>query len=294
MATFQESGDAGATISEAAGVVSIPQFDKIEGSFPNSTGDVDFYEIKLETDVKVNAELSDANDPLALFDSQNNLLANGDDNRISFDGNAGDTLFLKVGRELEDDELAATVITPYEVTFDVKTDVPTDQNDTLTGGSEDEVISGLKGDDLIYGGEGKDSLKGNDGNDTIYGGEGNDILVGGKGTDILYDEAGNDVFYYSNINQSLPGNLRDSVGMDVGEDRIDLKQIDANSNASGDRSFDFIGTSRFTAGSTGQVRYDPSNNLIQVEVGGDADTIVDMEIASHKDFSSLSAEDFVL
>lgn len=294
MAVFQEPGDAGATIDRAAGIVSIPEFDKIEGSFPNSTGDVDFYELRLETDARVNAELSDSNDPLALFDSQNNLLADGDDNKISFDGKAGDTFFLKVGRELEDGELAATVITPYEVTFDINTGIPTDQNDTLTGTSASEVISGLKGDDLIYGGEGKDSLKGNDGNDTIYGGNGNDILVGGKGTDILYDEGGNDIFYYSNVNQSLPGNFKDRVGLDVGEDRIDLSFIDANLKDDGNQSFDFIGTNRFTAGSTGQVRYDPSNNLIQVEVGSDGDTIVDMEIGSIKDFSSLAAEDFIL
>ena len=116
MAVFQEPGDAGATIEQAAGVVSIPEFDKIEGIFPNSTGDVDFYELRLETDARVNAELSDSND----------------------------------------------------------------------------------------------------------------------------------------------------------------------------------GTNRFTAGSTGQVRYDPSNNLIQVEVGSDGDTIVDMAIGSIKDFSSVPAEDFIL
>ena len=82
--------------------------------------------------------------------------------------------------------------------------------------------------------------------------------------------------------------------MDAGIDKIDLSDINANLNSFGDRAFDFIGTNRFTAGSTGQVRYDASSNLIQVEVHGDGDTVVDMEIASHKDFSSLSKDDFIL
>ena len=171
----------------------------------------------------------------------------------------------------------------------------TDDNDTLTGSSKDEVINGYKGDDLIYGSDGADSLKGSDGNDTMYGGAGKDYLVGGKGSDLLFDDAGDDIFYYSNINQSLPGeDMRDRVGLNVGEDRIELKLIDANPDVAGDQAFEFIGTDSFSNGSTGQVRYDASSNLIQVEVYGDGDTIVDMEIESHREFSSLSEDDFIL
>ena len=291
MAVFQESGDAGESIAEAEGIVFIPEFDKIEGNLFDG-GDYDFYELQLDSDVEVNVE-SSLSRPVILFNSQENIVSPGDDNKLSFSGEAGDTFFLQVGQTTPEDGIFTQAIIPYEVTLDVNTNVPTDQSDTLTGTSNDETISGLKGDDLIYGREGADSLKGNDGNDTIYGGDGDDYLVGGKGSDKLYDEAGDDIFYYSNVNQSLPGNAKDSVGLDVGEDRIDLSFIDADVSDSGNQSFDLIGTSRFSGG-TGQVRYDSSNDLIQVELGGDGDTIVDMEIASHKDFSSLSADDFIL
>ena len=195
---------------------------------------------------------------------------------IDFEGDAPDLGAFEVGSESDSNSFDGT-----------------DGNDTLTGTNNAEVFNGLKGNDIIYGGAGNDSLKGDNGNDTMYGEDGNDYLVGGKGTDELYGDPGDDIFYYSNVNQSLPGNLRDSVGLDVGEDRIDLSLIDADISESGNQSFDLIGTSRFSGG-TGQVRYDSSNDLIQVELGGDGDTIVDMEIESMKDFSSLSADDFIL
>ena len=195
---------------------------------------------------------------------------------IEFEGDAPDLGAFEVGAESDSNIVDGT-----------------DGNDNLTGTNDAEVFNGLEGNDIISGGGGNDSLKGGDGNDTLYGEDGNDYLVGGKGTDVLYGEDGDDIFYYSNVNQSLPGNLKDSVGLDVGEDRIDLSFIDADISDSGNQSFDLIGTTRFSGG-TGQVRYDSSNDLIQVELGGDGDTIVDMEIESLKDFGSLSAEDFIL
>lgn len=325
MAVFEEFQrgvrfDAGESIAEAAGIVSIPEFDKIKGA-KSDGGDVDFYELQLDSDAKVNVELiKDRPELLALYNSQGNVISTSDNNTLNFAGEAGETFFLQLGKDLGSDAITTPASEKYEITLGVDTgaieDIKgiidnlldksvfgTEKDDTLTGTGKNEFITGYGGDDLItggggadtiYGNDGRDSLKGNDGNDIIYGGEGKDILVGGKGSDILYDEGGNDIFYYSNVNQSLPGNLKDSVGLDVGEDRIELSDIDADIKDSGDQSFDFIGTSRFTSGSTGQVRYDASKNLIQVELGGDGDTIVDMEIASHKDFSSLSSSDFIL
>ena len=195
---------------------------------------------------------------------------------IDFEGDAPDLGAFEVGGESDSNSFDGT-----------------DGNDTLTGTKNAEVFNGLEGNDIIYAGAGNDSLKGGDGNDTMYGEDGNDYLVGGKGTDELYGDLGDDIFYYSNVNQSLPGDLKDSVSLDVGKDRIDLSFIDADISESGNQSFNLIGTSRFSGG-TGQVRYDSSNDLIQVELGGDGDTIVDMEIESMKDFSSLSADDFIL
>ena len=325
MAVFEEVQegvrlDAGGSIAEAAGLVSIPEFDKIKG-FKSDSADVDFYELQLDKNAKVDVELiKDKRELLALYNSKGNVISTSENNTLNFTGKAGETFFLQLGKEPAPDTISTPSLEKYEITLDVdggisdnlkgaiedlldKSIFGTEKDDTLSGSSKDEFIKAYGGDDLvsggggadkIYGDDGRDILKGNDGNDTIYGGEGKDILLGGKGSDVLYDEGGDDVFYYTNVNQSLPGKLKDSVGLDVGEDRIELSDIDADIKDSGDQSFNFIGTSRFTSGSTGQVRYDASNNLIQVELGGDGDTIVDMEIASHKDFSSLSSSDFLL
>lgn len=295
MATFQEPindngfQDAGATIAEAAGVVSIPEFDKIAGNHPNGSGDVDFYELQLASDAGVNLELSGATTSLALFNSQGDILADTDDNIINFSGEAGETFFLKVGEELGEGELTTPAFEFYEIALNVNPPLPdgildffdkyvfgTENNDTLTGSSKDEILLG-------YGG-----------NDVISGNSGNDTLNGGLGADTLYDGSGKDVFYYSKTSESKPGSgNRDSIGLNSGIDRIDLSAIDADINVSGDQAFDFIGTNKFTGG-VGQVRYDAANNLIQVEIQGDNNTVVDMEIASHSNFSSLSASDFIL
>ncbi len=88
-------------------------------------------------------------------------------------------------------------------------------NDTLTGGSGDDIIWGEEGNDTIDGGGGSDILFGDfgrvlqniadpdplitsritddDGNDTISGGEGDDIIIGAGGDDTLNGNAGNDV-----------------------------------------------------------------------------------------------------
>ena len=58
-----------------------------------------------------------------------------------------------------------------------------DGNDTLTGGS---------GNDLLFGGTGNDTLLGKGGNDQLFGGSGNDTLIGGTGDDQMFGQAGND------------------------------------------------------------------------------------------------------
>ncbi|MEZ0262239.1 MAG: Ig-like domain-containing protein [Alphaproteobacteria bacterium] len=86
-------------------------------------------------------------------------------------------------------------------------------NDTLTGGSKNELLNGLGGHDTMNGGSGNDTLdgglgddilNGNSGDDTIlasagvntaHGNDGNDRLYGGLGTDILFGDNGNDFLY---------------------------------------------------------------------------------------------------
>ncbi|MGE8656953.1 MAG: VCBS domain-containing protein, partial [Achromobacter sp.] len=67
-------------------------------------------------------------------------------------------------------------------------------NDTLYGDDGNDIIYGGAGDDKLYGGDGNDVLHGGSGNDTLEGGAGNDLLIGGKGDDILTGGAGSDTF----------------------------------------------------------------------------------------------------
>jgi T1SS-143 domain-containing protein len=60
-------------------------------------------------------------------------------------------------------------------------------NDTITGGSGDDVIYGQEGNDIITAGTGSDQIHGGSGNDTINytTGDGNDVVDGGAGSDTL-------------------------------------------------------------------------------------------------------------
>lgn len=49
-------------------------------------------------------------------------------------------------------------------------------NDTLIGGSGDDLLKGGGGNDLIIGGNGNDDLTGDPGQDTVVGGQGRDVL----------------------------------------------------------------------------------------------------------------------
>jgi Ca2+-binding RTX toxin-like protein len=60
---------------------------------------------------------------------------------------------------------------------------PTDGDDTIYGGIENDNLNSLGGNDTIYGRGGDDTLEGGTGRDTLYGEGGNDTLKGGFGND---------------------------------------------------------------------------------------------------------------
>jgi len=70
--------------------------------------------------------------------------------------------------------------------------VPNVANQTITGGSGDDVIWSSSGDDTLKGGSGHDWLSGGSGDDVLLGGESQDRLVGGGGGDVLHGGAGDD------------------------------------------------------------------------------------------------------
>ena len=190
-----------------------------------------------------------------------------------------------------------------------------DGNDYISGDDGNDKISGNNGDDYLRGSYGNDSLEGFSGDDTIVGGSeddlirgdytlfgvaGNDSLIGGLGADTIDSSdifwEGKDTFRYNSTLDSTPSS-RDSIGFQVGTDKIDLSLIDSNNNVSGNQAFDFIGTKSFYPTGTndnGQLRYDAANNLIQAEINGDGDMTVDLEIKSLIDLDSLSKSDFIM
>ncbi|MER2266464.1 CAP domain-containing protein [Methylobacterium oxalidis] len=133
-----------------------------------------------------------------------------------------------------------------------------DQAYEVTGQGTDTVVSsvtyGLSGQDverlILTGnsnlngtGNGLDNtLSGNAGANTLRGEGGNDLINGNAGRDLLYGGAGRDTFVFD----TLPEANGDTVGDFVhGTDRINLAAIDANTRASGDQGFAFIGTQGF-------------------------------------------------
>jgi len=84
-------------------------------------------------------------------------------------------------------------ITPHEevkLSYDKHAFESEHANDTLYGGTGDDLVIGQYGNDYLDGGKGDDILWGDDnrdasieGNDTLKGGTGRDRLIGGKGND---------------------------------------------------------------------------------------------------------------
>jgi len=88
-----------------------------------------------------------------------------------------------------------------------------DGNDTLTGGS---------GDDLLFGQAGNDTLLGKGGNDLLFGGAGNDTLTGGTGDDQAFGESGNDRLIWN------PGEGSD---LNEGGDGVDTIEVNGGNGA---------------------------------------------------------------
>ena len=163
-----------------------------------------------------------------------------------------------------------------------------DGNDLLRGDADNDRLYGEDGDDNLRGGLGNDTLSGGDGDDKLGGDVGNDVLVGGAGDDLIHGAAGRDalnggadadVFLFRFVADSGPGAaMRDSIfGFEAGLDQIDLRQIDANSVATGNQAFSFIGAAAF-GNVAGQLRLIVGvNSFLLGDVNGDG--VADFELA---------------
>jgi serralysin len=159
------------------------------------------------------------------------------------------------------------------------------KNDTLRGRDGNDDLEGGRGNDEIYGDDGNDTLRGEKGNDKVYGGKGDDDLFGAVGKDILTGDQGRDeltgggdadTFNFDKVSHSPAGSGRDKIN-DFSRsqgDKIDLRDIDANTNDNGKQDFTFIDDAEFTVGVAGELRQD--GDIIQGDDDGDG--VADFEI----------------
>jgi Ca2+-binding RTX toxin-like protein len=92
----------------------------------------------------------------------------------------------------------------------------------LFGGSGNDTLIGGSGNDLLFGQSGNDTLVGGAGDDLLFGGDGNDILTGGAGSDQMFGGAGNDRMVWN------PGDGSDLM---EGGDGIDTAEVNGGNGA---------------------------------------------------------------
>ncbi|MCF7700925.1 calcium-binding protein [Loktanella sp. M215] len=111
--------------------------------------------------------------------------------------------------------------------------------DLILGGSGNDRLEGSQGKDVLKGGGGRDNLLGGGGRDNLLGGGGNDKLNGGPNKDILTGGGGADDFIF-NDGHTTKSNF-DIIKDFSGNDDLDLRQMDANTNTSRNDAFSFNG-----------------------------------------------------
>jgi Ca2+-binding RTX toxin-like protein len=129
----------------------------------------------------------------------------------------------------------------------------------LTPGTADDqllFVAQLQGDDDIHGDTARDVLEGYAGDDLLIGWDnddkligdaGDDFLEGGWGKDALYGGTGSDIFDFDSLKDTGKKSATRDVIYDFRHrvDLVDLRDIDANTKASGNQNFHFIGTQPF-------------------------------------------------
>ncbi len=156
-------------------------------------------------------------------------------------------------------------------------------NDFLSGGLDNDVLLGSAGVDRLHGGAGNDRchggseadwMRGDTGSDLLSGGLGNDYLRGSGGADILLGGGGADRFHFARISDSLtdqPDTIEDFAGNEG--DRIDLRDIDADTAAAGDQAFAWLGPRHFS-GRAAQLRLNDDRIEADVDGDGKADLVI--------------------
>jgi Ca2+-binding RTX toxin-like protein len=114
---------------------------------------------------------------------------------------------------------------------------------------------------------GKDTIIGSSMGDVLSGYAGNDLLLGRGGKDALSGGTGRDTFRFDSTQDSR-ASARDTItDFKHGQDKIDLRKIDADQDGTaGNQSFKFIGSRAFS-GQDGELRF--SGGTVYGDVNGD-------------------------
>jgi Ca2+-binding RTX toxin-like protein len=166
----------------------------------------------------------------------------------------------------------------------------------LYGDAGNDRLEAGVDNDTVYGGDGNDVVSGDDGHDTVFGGAGAD-RVRAYGADDLFGGEGNDLFVIRDLTDSNPtsgvATIRD-FDAPGGNDRIELRLVDADTSLAGDQNFRFNPGGAAITGA-GQVRFvDEGGGAGRVEANVDADLTPDIVIRFVDLPHILTANDFVL
>ncbi len=93
---------------------------------------------------------------------------------------------------------------------------------TLIGSAGDDTLTGGSANDLLIGQAGNDTLLGKGGTDQLFGGADNDTLTGGDANDQAFGEAGDDLMIWN------PG---DDTDLNEGGDGVDTAQVNGGNGA---------------------------------------------------------------
>lgn len=264
--------DLGAYELAAANVLPALTLTKTSGDFTNAT--------KTSTAIKVaTIALTDPDSTPSLS------LAGPDAGLFQIKGNA---LYLKAGAKLDGLNNPSLDVT-------VRADDPANGTGVDVGKSLSFKLT-----PIIKGTSSSDTLVGSDFNDTIYGLDGSDLLTGLGGRDVLIGGKGADTFVYKALSDSKLGNsLHDVIsGFTHGQDRIDLRLIDANTKTVGNQAFTFIGLQAFhkAAGELHAVVSDApgtinDKTIVQGDVNGDGKADFEIVLTG---LPTLTSTDFFL
>jgi Ca2+-binding RTX toxin-like protein len=228
----------------------------------------------------------------------------------------GGDLYLKAGAKLdfETNRLLDVTVNVDDTTLGSGIELSRALSVAVT--DAEETIRGTNGDDRLTGGVGDDRILGLNGQDTMSGGAGNDILQGGGGADRMTGGADADTFVFTSIADSAPNasgfisnnpvfnrtsgaGVRDVItDFTLGEDRIDLSAIDANTKLAGNQAFKFLGTAAFTSAPGGLVyrqfnQTGTANDVTIVYGDVDGDKLADFQIEL-LGLKTLTAANFIL